>query len=256
MIASAVGLCSGSAHGQIIVNEFLASPDGLQEEFIELLNTSSSFVPLRDIAFRDSRSDWIAVGGDADARLAPGELLVLSMEAQPVWPDVSFIRPESWASLNNSGDSIAVAVGASVTDRVGYGSNARGISLERIDPAVPGHLGLNWGVSSASLGATPGRVNARFRPDIRPPLLRGAEFDPPSSLILWLSEPVNPSSLAGARFTADDSLVDAAGSRIDGARIGLDLPGGRAPDVISVGGLADFAGLRMRDTTLAVAIPS
>lgn len=241
---------------QIIISEYLPAPDGAQEEFIELMNVGDSAVPLGEIAFRDDRSDWIPVATDSPLLLAPGELLVLSDGDQPVWPGISLLHPVGWTSLNNSGDSIAVAVRGAVTDRLGYHESERGVSLERIDPGVPGHVQSNWDESADPSGGTPGRQNSRHHADATPPFVRAAELAPPSSLILWMSEAVDRMALDAARIVADGLLLEPAVAVSNEARVEMILPDGAAPQSVSAAGLVDYAGHRMRDTTLSTARPA
>lgn len=246
----------GTSQGQIIINEVLPSPGGNQEEFIELLNAGDEPVQVGAISFRDSRSDWIPADAGSSAHLAPDELLVLTAGAQPSWPDVDFQHPAGWASLNNSGDSVLVRVGARVTDRVGYTDNERGKSLERLDPAVPGHVAGNWASSDDISGGSPGRINTRYRPDDTPPRLLAAEFAPPSGLFLWLSEPVDPGSIGDLRLRVDGRATGDGAVLQGSAQLHVPLEAAHAPSLIAAGGLNDFAGHAMPDTTVSVAIPA
>lgn len=252
---SCAAVFAGSSGAQVVVNEFLASPDGVQQEYVELLNIGDEPVPLASIAFRDGRSGWIPAAPESTVFLLPDELLVLSAEEQPVWPDVVFLRPTGWASLNNSGDSILVRVDARVTDRVGYAGNERGRSTERIDPVIPGHVSDNWAPSVDPTGGSPGRRNSRYRPDRTPPRLLDAEFAPPAALMLWFSEPPDPASLGEFRMEPADLPRALTGADLEDALLVVPLGMTDPPAAVTAGGLADFAGHVMPDTTVAVAYP-
>lgn len=102
-------LGSGSAHAQVIINEFVSDPTS-GPEWIEFLNTSSSSVDLNGWTWTELASP----GGEAEHEGSPkglsgsipaGEVYVVEMNS----------------ALNNSGDSIGLYQGADLKDRVTFG---------------------------------------------------------------------------------------------------------------------------------------
>jgi hypothetical protein len=183
--------------GPVVINEILyhpstaAVPPRLEAEFIELLNTSASPVPLYNVEYPElawSLSGGISYVFPTNLTLAPGEHLVITgtndVEAfRASWgiaTNVIVLGP--WSnSLNNGGDTIRLRVPNSpeppsnlaaryVMDEVTYNdqlpwplaADGLGGSLERTDPTAWGDTPDNW--HSAPNVATPGTTNTAYLP--------------------------------------------------------------------------------------------
>ncbi len=152
------------AHAQeLVINEYLPAPLSGYSEFVELLWRGNDPIEVSRITIRDSRPTWSSI--NSPATLLPGELFVLAKTTDPLLGleegSYQLLEPTSWPALNNSGDSLVVAVDGMVIDRVGYGASdvVQGRSRERISVDVSGRLSSNWRTSEHPDGSTPGAPN-------------------------------------------------------------------------------------------------
>lgn len=161
---------------QIIINEIMANPQPGNDEWVELFNTGSSEINLRDIYFADAvdtvqvskanlvirSQDYIVLSGDSAAAL----------QYNLLWDDLIVIK--GFPTLNNSFDDLKLLNNFNfVYDRVAYTDEwygreiESGTSLEKINPNLNGQIPENWAASVDISGSTPGRVNSVFA-DILP----------------------------------------------------------------------------------------
>ena len=149
---------------ELVINEYLPAPLSGYSEFVELLWRGTDPIEVSRITIRDSRPTWSSI--DSPSILLPGELFVLAKTPDPLpgSEEASFqlLVPTSWPTLNNSGDSLVVAIDGVVTDRVGYSASdvVQGRSRERISVDVSGRLSSNWRTSEHPDGSTPGAPNS------------------------------------------------------------------------------------------------
>jgi len=155
-----------------VINEVMYSPDPGQEEWLELTNASSSFVDLTSWLLSDSRTTT-SLCPDGFG-LPPGAFAVVTSDSsgfREAWPDVAcpVLQPPEWPTLNDQtqqgedwADDIRLSLpSGQVCDRVPYDDSwggGSGISLEKLDPALPGFLPSSWAPCSCS--GTPGRRNS------------------------------------------------------------------------------------------------
>ncbi|MEP2376465.1 MAG: lamin tail domain-containing protein, partial [Ekhidna sp.] len=166
-----------AAVGDVIVNEFLASPDVASTipdaEFIELLNISDKFIDLANWTFSDNSS---ASGTFPSFILRPNEYVILTGTGNGSLFD-SFgdaIEIPSFRSLNDNADEITLTSALAVDIyQVSYTSSTDGISTELINPNGPDYSENNYGLSTDPDGGTPGAQNSIFddTPDTTPPTI-------------------------------------------------------------------------------------
>ena len=163
--------------GSIVINEIMYEPLTGQVEWIELFNPSSVMYDLNEWQLTDnSGTNKIT---DSSLVILPGGYLVITSDSSLMNyfsylknPDelISIVVVSS-LSLNNSGETITIADSLlTEIDKCSYSpsmhnpeiEDTRGISLERINPALPSSYSYNWSSSANSLGATPGRRNSIF----------------------------------------------------------------------------------------------
>ncbi len=170
-------------NGSIVLNEIMYDPGPDGVEWIELFNTTDSYLDV---------SRWnlalLENGLRANFRLAnelllipPNEYLVITTKPELILQQFSGARPQQihensqMFSLRNSGDTVALVNPAGkITDRVGYSDDlhhslvriSQAVSLERINPYAYSEQS-NW-VSSAghssitSAYGTPTYSNSQF----------------------------------------------------------------------------------------------
>jgi len=189
--------------GDIIINELLYDPNTGGEDFLELLNTSNKILSLSDMMIvREDpvTGDMIAKGDLKDLRriVLPGEYIVLSAKGESV--RVQYTNPGPGAFTDVSGfPNFVTEGGAAVLYRQDYTAldklvydknlhfklldNTKGVSLERINPAVAAEERTNW--TSAALqtgGATPGYRNSSYlQPSVKGELTLSPEVFSPDS---------------------------------------------------------------------------
>lgn len=183
--------------GPVAINEIMYHPPGtngpgrVAAEYVELLNTSASAVPLFNQEYPDFT--WALRGGIAydfppGLVLNPGQfLLVVGTNDiagfRQTWglPANAVILGPFSNSLNNAGDTVTLRAPNNpelpaneaayhVEDRVKYGdqlpwplaADGLGGALERTDPQAYGNTAANW--HSLPAGGTPGRANSAYLP--------------------------------------------------------------------------------------------
>lgn len=180
----------------VVINEIMYNPETsatvlVASEFVELLNTSASPVPLYNVDFPElawSLSGGIGYTFPTNLSLAPGELIVVCATNDLAGFRSSYNVPTNvivlgpWTgNLNNAGDVLRLRVPNSpeppsniaaryVADEVAFNdqlpwpiaADGFGGSLERIDPTSWGDTPENW--HAAPQVATPGRTNTYFVP--------------------------------------------------------------------------------------------
>ena len=151
---------AGAEPGLVVINEVMAAPDAGGPEWVELLNRSHEDVNLSGWAL----SDPVAVGFFGEGAHIPAGGYVIVAE-RPVGA-LATLGLSRWPRLNVGGDEVVLrdATDGEI-DRVVYPGVARGISMERIDPAAPGDDPKNWLASVDPHRATPGAQNSVGIPD-------------------------------------------------------------------------------------------
>jgi len=257
--------------GDVVVNEIMYAPSPPTNEFIELYNRSGTAIALDELAFADANRAYEPVT-TTDTMLASGDYVVLVRspeEFKTAFPSVAFLAPGDWAAYNNGGDTVFLrhTPSETVIDSVPYdpswGGND-GRSLARIDPAGPSDMARNFATSVADAGATPGRQNSVFDPDVTPPTLvtAGPSRDG-DSLTVVFSEPVAPSTVSADAFQLENTntpsitaaQVSASAPRRVHCALTSSLPTGNFTLVVS--GVADPRGNVLDDaeTTFSYVVP-
>ena len=152
------------ASAQIVINEFMASPGSGEPEWIELFNDSDRSVDITGWTLHDRGSARPKI---PEVVLAPGGYLLVTRDTAALRSTRSVSAPilrVSLPALNNGGDDIVLIDGEGRSvDSVSYLSSwgvSSGLSLERVRPDGSGVDRENWGTSTDSTGATPGRRNS------------------------------------------------------------------------------------------------
>ncbi len=158
----------------VIINEIFADPTpaiGLPEiEFVELYNTGSQTIYLRDWLYSDAVTTYKFTSDS----IAAGEYLIICPKTNiadfEIYGRVLGISP--WPSLNNSGDLLTLKNNSGeIINQVNYSSEwyleadkkAGGYSLELIDPFAKCSGSLNWKASIANPGGSPGKQNSIYQ---------------------------------------------------------------------------------------------
>jgi len=163
-----VRICLAFPINALIINEIMYNPDSGEGEWIEIYNTLSSDVGLKDWMISDQDTvRRIGLFSPSDT-ISGGEYFIIARDSSIFWQDPAVsgkIRVSSkFPSLNNDSDSMFLfdPSGRQI-DGVNYYSdwgNKKGISLERIDPHRDSNDPGNWHSSISAKGSTPFESNS------------------------------------------------------------------------------------------------
>jgi hypothetical protein len=161
----------GNVKGDVLINEIMYAPVGDEPEWVELFNTSSDTINLKNWRISDSNISTKSIMTQSDVFFPPRSYLVIAK-------DIDFASYHSgvmaviayFSALNNSAPDAVVIYDTrlNIIDSVMYAPSwggQNGKSLERIDGEMPGTSMTNWGTSHDSIGSTPGRKNSIARLD-------------------------------------------------------------------------------------------
>ncbi len=176
--------------GDVIINEFLKDPPGALEEYVELKNTSSKVLNLKDWELGDNNS--LSTISDTDFAILPDSFVVITSDTsalKSVFGDVYTIEV-SLPAFNNSTDQIRLYndTGFSV-DSLEYTPEWGGdnVALERRSATAPSVFRENWADSPNANGGTAGSEN-EIAPDTTPPELETLSIINDSTFILTFTE--------------------------------------------------------------------
>lgn len=182
--------------GDIIINEFLKDPPGALEEYIELKNTSSRLLNLKDWELGDNGS--LSVISDQDLAIFPDSFVVITSDTaalKSVFENVYAIQV-SLPAFNNTTDQIRLYDENGTTiDSLEYTPDWGGdnVALERRSPTAPSVFMENWGDSPNPNSGTAGMEN-EVDQDNTSPNLETLSIVNDSTFILTFTERINPDS--------------------------------------------------------------
>ncbi len=149
----------------LIINEFMCSPDLLQPEWVEIFNRSDSFISVKNWLLGDSLEQNLITSEQID--LLPGEYLIVTedlTEFHLTYTEAGcqIIEQVEWRTLNNTGDKVMLRDSLKfIADYVSYTKDwGKGVSWERIDPESGSSDSDNWWRSVDPDGATPCERNS------------------------------------------------------------------------------------------------
>lgn len=198
--------------GDIIINEFLKDPPPGTDlpEYVELRNTSSKYLNLKDWEIGDNNS--LATISEDDLVILPDSFLVLTSEPDALTSTFGAgeYAEVSLPALNNTTDQIRIFDGSALLiDSLEYTPEWGGVdvSLERRTQDAASTLQANWGDSPDAIG-TPGRTND-IEPDTTPPDIESYEFLNDSTLRIIFTEAIIQ---APAEITTNYELITSSGN--------------------------------------------
>ena len=161
-----INLKVGYSLPEIVINEFMCSPDENQPEWVELYNRSSNILNLRNFYIGDSLGQSLIT--NEELNLFPGDYLILTenfSQFLSAYPEANCIirEPANWHILNNSGDRIILKDSLGfIIDEVSYTAEAdiKGVSQERVSPERISSDRNNWWRSVDPRGSTPCEKNS------------------------------------------------------------------------------------------------
>ncbi len=177
------GIIEKTDFGDLVINEILFDPTDNIPEYFEVFNKSLKILDLSKISFGTRKTDNSyspSVFFPEKTVLLPGKYLALTTNPELIRktynaPDTSDIQLSAkWSTLNNTGASFLITnqSGDSIYDEVKYDAkwhhplikNPKGVSIEKISPALPSQSAESWhSASSESNYGTPGYRNSQYR---------------------------------------------------------------------------------------------
>ena len=157
----------GYPFGTIVINEIMFTPSGGEPEWIEIFNTSSDSINLKDWSVTDVFTTPVTGKISRDVFIRSVSYLVLSKDSsnQNYHRFIpSGIIVTNLPSFNNDEDGAVLKDDRRATiDSVLYSNEwggTSGYSLERKEITTPAIIPLNWGSSVDIEQSTPGRINS------------------------------------------------------------------------------------------------
>jgi len=159
----------------VVVNEVMYAPVNPESEWLEVINTTSDSIDLRQWVVSDRNTASRSVITTADFLLPPGRFAVVAKDSAAVvsiHPDIParVFNVPSLAAFNNDSDAVVIFDHREIIlDSVHYRSmwgGMQGRSLERVASGDGSNLQTNWGSSTNPSRSTPGKKNSLTQKDI------------------------------------------------------------------------------------------
>lgn len=176
--------------GNIVINEFLKDPPAGAEEYVELKNTSSRYLNLKDWKLGDDGN--LTTISNNDLALLPDSFIVITKDTalnRAFYDEIDF-HLASLPAFNNGSDQVRLLdFNDTLIDSLEYSSAWGGVkvALERRDASVSSVYLENWGESPAAEFGTPGFKN-QIEPDITAPSILNLTVQDDQTLIISFSE--------------------------------------------------------------------
>lgn len=170
-----INLPEPPSQGDIVINEILFNPKPGGVDFIELFNKSDRKIDLRNWKIKVDNS--IVPFPSHSLILPPDGYYVLSKDKSMIQQHYPMAHDDNFIGLNlpnlkdDKGKIVLYNPTSFLIDSIEYNenyhfdliSNKEGVSLERINPEIPGWLKENWYSASSNSGyATPGYKNSQY----------------------------------------------------------------------------------------------
>lgn len=176
------GIVEKTAIGDVVFNELLFEPAENIPEYFEIYNRSPKILDLTKLYFGTRKTD----GTLNTLNYFPNKLLLLPHQYLAVTtnseavrsfysaPDTALIaNVEKWSALNNESGTLVLAnqAGDTIFDEVSYNVKwhhplvkiTKGVSLEKINPALPSNDSKSWHSAASEVHyGTPGYKNSQF----------------------------------------------------------------------------------------------
>ncbi len=155
----------------VIINEIMYAPLSGMPEWIELYNSSNSNIDLKDWIIGDIAKDEGTAITKEVLIFYQNTYLILTKDFpvfKSYFSDISnVIQVDGFPQLNNNGDQVFIrnSSGQNI-DNVHFLDSwgfQKGVSLERVFPAMNSMDQSNWGLSTDRMGSTPGRKNSIYK---------------------------------------------------------------------------------------------
>lgn len=164
--AAETSVTVGRVGGLVAVNEVMHSPVEASTEWLELIDLTGDTLSLAGWMLGDGIDLFALETGDGlPVSMGPGDFLVVADDTEVLSGVASapVVTTGGWETLSAEDVVLLTDEHGTPIDIVSYErgwGGAKGVSLERVRPDLPGDDPANWGSSVAPEGSTPGRVNS------------------------------------------------------------------------------------------------
>ena len=176
------GLPGTAVRGDVVINEILFDPISPAADYVEIFNNSDKVLNISELqigvvktSFPNPPDTTIKNICTENRQLLPGHYTLLTTKpseiaAQYECSDANFIEMESFPSYPNSGATVLLLSNGEMIDFMSYTDKShypllvetKGVSLERVSPAIASDDPENWHSSMSPLHGTPGYQNSVF----------------------------------------------------------------------------------------------
>lgn len=176
------GIVEKTAIGDVVLNELLFEPAENIPEYFEIYNRSPKILDLTKLYFGTRKTDGTLNTLNYFPNtllLLPHQYLAVTTNSEAVRsfysaPDTALIaKVEKWSALNNQNGTLVLAnqLGDTIFDEVSYSVKwhhplvkiTKGVSLEKINPALPSNDSKSWHSAASEVHyGTPGYKNSQF----------------------------------------------------------------------------------------------
>ena len=169
-------------YGDLVVNELLFNPSSSAYDFIEILNISNKHLDLTPLQLARlgniNRIEDFQNFAEEGIQLAPQEYIAISQFPAQAQNNNFKAKPAAWvthsipAMNDDEGTILLLGQNHLVVDSVYYSDkmhlsflrNTEGVSLEKINPFLPGHHAQNWTSAAETEGfSSPTKKNSQQR---------------------------------------------------------------------------------------------
>ena len=179
------GILETVESADLIINEILFDNADNATEYFEIYNKSGKVIDLSHVFFTiRNAAGAFSINNyfPKNSFIAPLSYLALTPEPELVRKaygapeEADILKADRWSALNNSGASLLMGnfngTDTLILDEVAYDAkwhhslirNAKGVSLERINPDMPSQKRDSWHSAAAEVNyGTPGYKNSQFR---------------------------------------------------------------------------------------------
>lgn len=239
----------------VVINEIHFNPPDQDLEFLELINLSPETIDAADLDYADDRTVETPVA-TVETPIEAGAYFVLARDTAAfaaAFPGIPASQPDSWHTLNNSGDAVVLRHRGATLDSVAFTASwiSGNSSLERIDPNAPA-IRPNFGSSGDPNGATPGRLNSLYSTQRAATRAIGAEEIELGVIRISFNAALDSHSISRTTFAFDE--VPAADWLMDGDDAVIVLTGDTRPRTVTFTGLRDLFDDDVGDAVLDVAV--
>ncbi len=178
-----IGIIENAEVGDIVINEICFDATENGEEYFEVYNASEKVIDLSKVLFTTRKTDGTLNSGynfPAKTTIIPTQFIAFTPNSDSIKnvylppSEANIISSSKWYSLNNSSGNLLITNAAKDTiyDEIKYDTkwhhplikNAKGVSLEKINPQLSGIDKNSWHSASSEVNyGTPGYKNSQFR---------------------------------------------------------------------------------------------